>query len=65
MSKSIPHLFADVTALLEDMHSIAVEGQRCDNPPEVQLALVASLRPGIIRLDKALIAIGIAVGGTQ
>ncbi|MCW3837081.1 hypothetical protein ACFQ1E_13020 [Sphingomonas canadensis] len=62
MSKSVPHLFADVTALLEDLHGVAVEGQRRDNPPEVQLALAASLRPGIVRLDKALIAIGAGVG---
>lgn len=63
MSKSIPNLFADVTALLEDMHGIAVEGQRSDNPVEMQLALASSLRPGIVRLDKALIAVGLAIGG--
>lgn len=57
MNKSIPRLFADVTALLEDMHGVAVEGQRRDNPPEIQLALAASLRPGIIRLDNKLLDI--------
>lgn len=62
MSKSIPRLFAEVAALLEDMHAIAVEGQRRDNPPEAQLALAASLRPGAVRLDTALIAIGATVG---
>lgn len=62
MSQSIPHLFADVTALLEDMHGVAVEGQRPDNPPELQLALAASLRPDIIRLDNVLMAIGAAIG---
>lgn len=65
MSKSIPRLFADVSALLEDMHGIAVEGQRHDNPPEVQLALASSLRPDLVRLDKALIEIGAAIGASR
>ena len=32
----IPRLFADITALLEDMHGLAVEGQRRDNAPDMQ-----------------------------
>lgn len=65
MSKSIPRLFAEVAGLLEDMHGVAVEGQRRDNPPEVQLALASSLRPGLVRLDKVLIEIGVTIGASR
>lgn len=62
MSKSVARMFADVTALLEDMHGVAVEGQRRDNPAEVQLALASSVRSGLVRIDRVLIDIGVAIG---
>ena len=54
MTKSIPHLFADATAKLEDLHSLAVEGQRPDNAPDMQSVLIVHLRSGIAALDGTL-----------
>lgn len=54
MSGIIPRLFADVTAKLEDMHMIAVEGQRGDNAPDMQRVLVCQLRMGVASLDISL-----------
>ena len=37
-------MFAAVKAMLEDMHGIAVEGQRRDNAPDMQRVLISQLR---------------------
>lgn len=55
-------LFANVTMLLEDMHSVAVEGQRRDNAPDMQLALARHLRAGIVRLDAIVMEIALRAG---
>lgn len=47
MKYAIPRLFADITAKLEDMHMIAVEGQRRDNTPDLQRVLFCQLRMGV------------------
>lgn len=52
--RTIPHLFADVAAKLEDLHAIAVEGQRADNAHDMQSVLNFHLRDGLS-----------AVGGTM
>ena len=57
MSDAIPRLFADVTAKLEDIHMIAVEGQRRDNAPDMQRVLASQLRIGIASLDTSLATI--------
>lgn len=49
--KAIPHLFADVTAKLEDAHAISVEGHRRDNAPDMQVVLVCHLRQAIAAID--------------
>lgn len=54
MKEAIPRLFADITAKLEDMHSVAVEGQRCDNTPDMERVLACHLRMGIVALDGAV-----------
>lgn len=54
MSDAVPALFATVTAKLEDMHSIAVEGQRHDNTPDIERVLACHLRMGIAALDGAI-----------
>ena len=54
MTKTVPHLFADATAKLEDLHSITVEGQRADNAPDMQGVLIAHLRSGLVALDDTL-----------
>lgn len=57
MRDAIPQLFADVTAKLEDMHMIAVEGQRRDNAPDMQRVLASQLRMGVASLDAFLATI--------
>lgn len=51
MRPSVSRLFADLTAKLEDMHSIAVEGQSRHNSRDMQRVLACQLRMGIAALD--------------
>ncbi len=44
-------LFADATMALEDLHSVALEGQHRDHGPDQQRALASDLRAGIMGLD--------------
>lgn len=62
MKLSVPRLFADVTAKLEDLHSVAVEGQRRDNSHDMQRALACHLRMGMMSLDTSLHAIKRSLG---
>lgn len=36
-------LFADLTAAIEDLHGIAVEGQAPNQSPDIQLCLLAAI----------------------
>ncbi len=63
MIKAIPHMFADVTAKLEDLHAICVEGQRSDNSPDMQSLLNIHLRDGLATLDDTLRAMTSALAG--
>lgn len=51
MTKSVRQLFADATALLEDLHGIAVEGQAQGASPDMVQVLVGNLCSGVRRLD--------------
>lgn len=51
MSDAVPALFAEITAMLEDMHAVAIEGQRGDNSPDMHRALTCQLRIGITSLN--------------
>lgn len=62
MKAAVIRLFADVTAKLEDLHSIAVEGQRRDNSRDMQQALTCQLRMGMMSLDTMLGAIKRSLG---
>ncbi len=62
MTKSVRHLFADVTALIEDLHGVAVEGQAQGVSPDMARVLVGNLRSGIRRLDRAAQRIIAALG---
>jgi len=57
--KLVSHKFADVTAVLEDMHGIAVEGQAKDLTPDMQSALLMSLRSSLADLQRLLTGIGL------
>lgn len=65
MKASIPRLFADVTAKLEDLHSIAMEGQQRDNSSDMYCALVCQLRTGMKSLDTSLAAIRRGLGDAR
>ncbi|GHD02162.1 hypothetical protein [Novosphingobium pokkalii] len=56
MRPDLPRAFADVTARLEDAHSLAVEGQRRDNASDMQRVLVGQLRAGLAEIDGRLSA---------
>lgn len=60
--KSVRHLFADATALLEDLHGLAVEGQAHGLSPDIARVLVHDLRSGIERLDRIAMSIGLSLG---
>ncbi len=60
--KSVQHLFADLTAALEDVHSVAVEGQAHTATPDIQAALLPCVRLGITRLQTIATSIEAALG---
>lgn len=49
--KAIPSLFAEIKSFAEDLHSVAVEGQSCDNAPDMQRALTRQLRMTLAAMD--------------
>ena len=51
---AIPRLFADLTVRLEDLHAVAIEGQRSDNTTDMQKALVSHLRSCVAALNGEL-----------
>lgn len=56
--KDAPLLFADLTAALEDLHAVAIEGQRGTLSPDIQEALLASVTAGLRRFNHIVAAIG-------
>ncbi len=53
MTHGVSHLFASLKSLLEDMHCLAVEGQRRDNSLDMQRVLISQMRMGIAAVDGA------------
>jgi hypothetical protein len=62
MTAPIPHLFADLTAKLEDLHAVAVEGQRNDHSADMQIVFAAHLCMGVASLDAAMQQIRLQLG---
>lgn len=62
MTKSVRRLFADATALIEDMHAVAVEGQAQGLSPDMVRVLTLNLRSGVKRLDRTAQRIIAALG---
>lgn len=65
MSRAVPKLFAEITARIEDLHAVAIEGQRRDNSPDMQRVLASQLRMDIMRLDAALGSIKTELGNDR
>lgn len=62
MTKSVRHLFTDATALIEDMHAVAVEGQAQGLSPDIVRMLAGNLHSGVKRLDRTAQRIIAALG---
>lgn len=60
--KTITQAFADITAKLEDMHSISVEGHRRDNSLDMQQALAGQILKDVRAVDEILCKIILMVG---
>jgi hypothetical protein len=54
MTAPVPRLFADITAKLEDLHAVAVEGQCHDHSADMQIVFAAHLCIGVASLEAAL-----------
>ena len=54
MTAPIPRLFADITAKLEDLHAVAVEGQSHDHSADMQIVFAAHLCMGVASVETAL-----------
>lgn len=65
MTKSVHRLFADATALIEDMHGISVEGQAQGLSPDMALLFVRDLRSGLKRLDRTIMHIALVSEARQ
>ena len=60
--RSVPELFAAATMVLEDVHPVAVPGQRRNLPPDAARALVGHLRAGMAALEAILAEITACLG---
>lgn len=61
MTSDLRREFADITARLEDLHAVAVEGQRRDNSPDMQRVLIGHLRSGVSAMDGKLRTMSAAI----
>lgn len=65
MTSDLRREFAEITARLEDLHAVAVEGQRRDNSPDMQRVLIAHLLSGLSAMDGRLCTMSTAIDGRR
>lgn len=65
MTAPIPRLFADLTAKLEDLHALAVEGQCHEHSADMQIVFTAHLCMGVASVEAALQQIRRQLGGAD
>jgi len=65
MTDDLRRAFADITARLEDMHAIAINGQHRDNSPDMSRALASYLMTGIDAIADAVGSITSRLGGAH
>lgn len=63
MMDGLSRTFADITAQLEDFHSLAVEGQSRDATPDIHRVLICQLRSGLAALNGKLRAMSAVIDG--
>ena len=61
MTRDLRREFAIITARLEDLHAVAVEGQRRDNSPDMQRVLMGHLLSGASTMDRSLRTMSAAI----
>ncbi|MCB2079364.1 MAG: hypothetical protein KDE55_16920 [Novosphingobium sp.] len=49
--------FAVLTMALEDLHGVTVEGQQADLSPDMQAALLSSVRDGVRKISRIMLDI--------
>ena len=54
MTRRPQRIFADVTAALEDVHDLAVQGQSPDLTTDMVEPLSAHIRQGLARIDRLM-----------
>lgn len=59
MKVSVPAQYAALSALLEDMHALSLEGRRRDSCPDMQMAVAGLLADGAASLGEALTKINL------
>jgi len=64
MSDNLPRAFAEITARLEDMHALAVDGQRRDNSADMNQVLARQLWSGVVELRGKLRRIAAVIDGS-
>lgn len=57
MTDDLRCIFADITARLEDAHSLAVEGQSRDNSPDMDRVIIGHLVTGLTALHGTLLTV--------
>ena len=61
MTSDLRREFAEITAHIEDLHSLAIERQRHDTTPDMQRVLIAHLRSGVSAMDGRLRTMSAAI----
>lgn len=63
--KTVQHLFADLTVLVEDLHGIAVEGQAPDVSADMHTVLATSIGAGLADAARVVATIRTALDARQ
>ncbi|MEA1015034.1 hypothetical protein [Sphingosinicella sp. LY1275] len=59
--KTVQQLFADLTAALEDVHGVAIEGQSAHASKDMQASLLSCVRAGLLWLEQIADSIAVAL----
>jgi hypothetical protein len=58
---TVRELFGDLTAAIEDVHSIALDGQQPDLSADMQDAMLAAVRQGLMPVHRIMLDIAAAL----
>lgn len=63
MKRDLTRAFAAITARLEDLSAVAMEGQRRDTSPDMHRVLLGELRSGMAIVEETLRSVAAALNG--